>query len=128
MVTKTAQQCECGHAVETHNRKGHCRGTTTEGLFGTVFPCACCKVRLAPPPLHYKETNYGFEYGAAKISRLFSDAKKGWVALGLNTPKNEKAGKQGYQLYVTKTGKVRIYTPDGMAKPETIDHHDAEEN
>ena len=36
---------------------------------------------------HYKETQYGFEYGSAKVSRLFSDEKKGWVTIGVTTPK-----------------------------------------
>ena len=49
------------------------------------------------------ETAYGFEYGPAKISRCISDEKKGWVVLMLETPK------MAIQLYVTKTGKVRVY-------------------
>jgi hypothetical protein len=53
--------------------------------------------------MHYKETEYGFEWGAAKIERCFSDDKKGWVTLLLKTPKDE------LQIYVTKTGKVRVH-------------------
>jgi len=56
--------------------------------------------------MHYKETEYGFEYGAAKISRLFSDEEKGWVTLSLETPKYP--GHKAIQIYITKTGKVRI--------------------
>ncbi len=54
---------------------------------------------------HYAETKYGFEWGAAKIERGFSDDKKGWVTLILRTPKY----KNGLQIYVTKTGKIRIH-------------------
>ncbi|KKL10790.1 hypothetical protein LCGC14_2552280 [marine sediment metagenome] len=45
---------------------------------------------------------YGFKYGAAEVVRIASDGKKGWVVIGLDTPKTH------VQLYVTKTGKVRI--------------------
>ena len=54
------------------------------------------------PAIHYAETRYGFAWGAAKITRCFSEAKNGSVVLLLTTPK------QMIQLYVTKTGKVRI--------------------
>jgi hypothetical protein len=54
----------------------------------------------------YKETQYGFDWGAAKITRCFSDTKKGWVTLLLETPKHQ--GGNALQIYVTKTGKVRI--------------------
>lgn len=53
---------------------------------------------------HYQETKYGFEWGAAKIERCFSDSKKGWVTLILTTKKGD------WQIYVTKTGKVRIHS------------------
>ena len=53
--------------------------------------------------MHYKETQYGFEYGAAKVSRYCSDEKQGWVYMGVETPK------EVVELYITKTGKVRVY-------------------
>lgn len=56
--------------------------------------------------MHYKETEYGFEWGAATIERFFSDEKKGWVTLGLKTKKYP----EGIQIYITKTGKVRIFS------------------
>ena len=59
---------------------------------------------------HYEETAYGFEFGSAIVSRQISD-KKGWVVLGLETPKYP-AGKE-IQIYVTKTGKVRIHDSRG---------------
>jgi hypothetical protein len=58
---------------------------------------------------HYAETKYGFQWGAADVSRCFSDDKKGWVTLLLKTPKH----KNGIQIYVTKTGKVRVHGNDG---------------
>lgn len=58
--------------------------------------------------MHYQETQYGFEYGAAKIERLHSDEKTGAVVLGVKTPKG-----QYWQIYVTKTGKVRVFAPGG---------------
>lgn len=60
--------------------------------------------------IHYAETTYGFDYGAAKVERCFSDEKKGWVTLRVITPKHSI----GIQIYVTKTGKVRIH--DGFGR------------
>lgn len=54
----------------------------------------------------FHTTSYGFKWGAAEITRLASDGKKGWVVIGLDTPKTD------VQLYITKTGKVRIYVDD----------------
>lgn len=62
--------------------------------------------------MHYKETEYGFEYGDAKIQRFFSDDKKGWVTIGLNTSKVEM------QIYITRTGKVRIHSKEGEWFPK----------
>lgn len=46
---------------------------------------------------HYKETTFGFEYGAAKVERLFSH--KGAVCVRVG-------GKhQGVEIYVSKTGR-----------------------
>jgi len=53
-------------------------------------------------PIHFKELEYGFEWGAAKVERHISDDKQGWIIVGLETPKRT------LQIYVTKTGKVRI--------------------
>jgi hypothetical protein len=58
--------------------------------------------------MHYKETRYGFEYGAAKVERIFSDEKNGWVVIGVQTVR-----KHAIQIYVTKTGKVRIHSEGG---------------
>lgn len=60
---------------------------------------------------HFKNTQYGFEWGAAVIERGFSDEKKGWITLLLKTPKYP--AQRGIQIYVTKTGKVRIHDSTG---------------
>ena len=63
--------------------------------------------------MHYQETKYGFEYGAADVMRLHSDDATGWVTVGLKTRKDE------LQLYVTKTGKIRVYSQrDGELFPK----------
>ena len=64
--------------------------------------------------MHYAETKYGFDWGAAKVTRCFSDSNKGWVTLLLETPKH-KDGKS-LQIYVTKSGKVRIHDARGEWK------------
>lgn len=60
--------------------------------------------------IHYKETVHGFEYGAAKIERMCSDDKAGWVSMAVFTPRDE------VQIYVTKTGKVRVWNKKGEMK------------
>jgi len=62
--------------------------------------------------MHYKETKYGFEYGSANVQRLVSDDSKGWVTIGIATPKNE------IQVYVTKTGKIRVHSKGKEWKPD----------
>ena len=57
--------------------------------------------------MHLADTMYGFEWSCAKIQRIFSDKEKGWVTVGIETPKFE--GGKGLQVYITKTGKVRIF-------------------
>jgi len=61
--------------------------------------------------VHYKETKHGFEYGSARVTRMFSDEKEGWVTIGIETPKHK--GPETLQIYVTKTGKVRIFSKNG---------------
>lgn len=46
---------------------------------------------------------YGFKYGAAEVTRIASDEKKGWVILEIKTPK------QNLHLQITKTGKINVY-------------------
>lgn len=61
--------------------------------------------------IRYSETRYGFQYGDATVTRLFSDERKGWITIGLDTQKSE------LQIYVTKTGKVRIHDKNGEWQP-----------
>ena len=70
--------------------------------------------------IHYAETPYGFEYGAAKIDRVCSDKKKGWVVLSLGTPKHQNSKGMALQMYVTKSGKVRIMDVHSEWKPVPI--------
>jgi len=58
--------------------------------------------------IHYTETKYGFDWGAAKVQRCCSDDKKGWVLLLIETQK------AAIQIYVTKTGKLRV--TDGLGE------------
>ena len=63
--------------------------------------------------IHFSETQYGFNYGDAKVERLVSDEKKGYVILGLETSRHKRAKQSGIDIYVTRTGKVRIYSDGG---------------
>lgn len=49
-------------------------------------------------------TQYGFEWGPVTVERACSDNKKGWVLLLIKTAKHP----DGMQIYVTKSGKVRV--------------------
>ncbi len=49
-------------------------------------------------------TKHGFKWGPAEVSRYFNDEKKGWVVIGVITAKYPSS----VQVYVTKTGKVRV--------------------
>lgn len=50
-------------------------------------------------PIHYKETRYGFEYGAAKVKRIFN--REGQVCITLKTER------EVIDIRVTKTGMIR---------------------
>lgn len=53
------------------------------------------------------DTKFGFEWGAARVVRFCDDEKKGWVVIGLETPRH--SGADAVQIYVTKTGMVRVF-------------------
>jgi len=61
--------------------------------------------------IHYEETRWGFDYGSAKVTRITSDEKKGWVVIGISTRKKRN---NSIQIYVTKTGKIRVHSPGGL--------------
>lgn len=51
--------------------------------------------------IRYHETQYGFAYGAADVTRICSDPKHG-VWLEITTPREE------VQIRVTRTGLIRV--------------------
>ena len=57
--------------------------------------------------VHYEETKYGFQYGAARIERLWSCEKRKWIMLGVETEK------MAVDIHVTKTGKIRVFDRGG---------------
>lgn len=66
--------------------------------------------------IRFGEADYGFFYGAAEVTRLFSDPKTGRVVIGIKTPK------QAIQIGISRTGKVRIHNNDGewTAPPKKV--------
>lgn len=58
--------------------------------------------------IRYEETKFGFNWGSAEITRLFSDEDKEWIIMEIKTPKDR------IELYVTKTGKIRVHSVDGI--------------
>lgn len=58
-------------------------------------------------------TDFGFIYGPATVERYCGDEKKGWVVMGVKTAKYP----HGVQIYVTKTGKVRVHADGKEWKP-----------
>ena len=59
---------------------------------------------------YFAETESGFKWGVTEIERsasLRSGTDKGTIVITCRTPKAE------VELYVTKTGKLRIFNPDG---------------
>lgn len=65
--------------------------------------------------IHFEETTYGFNWGSAEVTRMMSDNKKKWIVLGVKTPKTEM------QIYVTKTGKVRVFSHGEWEPPKNDD-------
>lgn len=54
---------------------------------------------------------YGFKWGGAHVQRLGSDDERGWVVLEVRSRKSM------VQVYVTKTGKMRLHGADGKEIP-----------
>jgi hypothetical protein len=50
-----------------------------------------------------ENSRYGFVFGAATVERLCSDETKGWVIVGISSDRDK------IEVYVTKTGKMRVY-------------------
>jgi len=62
--------------------------------------------------MNFETTQYGFIYGPATVERACSDDKMGWIVLRVGTKKHPYL-----QLYITKTGKVRVYDARGEWTP-----------
>jgi hypothetical protein len=52
--------------------------------------------------IHFKDIEYGFEYGAATIERCCSSWEQGWVVLTIKTKK------VSLQICITKSGEITI--------------------
>ena len=65
------------------------------------------KETIVKADVHSAVTQFGFAYGNAVVERLMSDKKKGWVLIGI------KSSKKNIQIYITKTGKIRVVTCNG---------------
>lgn len=50
----------------------------------------------------YEETEFGFNFGSAEVTRVCSDKKKGWVILSVKTPRSE------IEIRVTKSGIIHV--------------------
>jgi len=66
--------------------------------------------------IHFQETRYGFEYGAATIERCLHDEKRGFVVITLLTPKYNYQKESQIDIRITKTGRVIIYCEDKTIK------------
>jgi len=75
--------------------------------------------------IYYKETSYGFEYGDAKVSRICSDEKKGWVVLEIASSKYPDY--RAIQIHVTKTGEIGIFSREGEWFPKDKIKHKKED-
>jgi len=61
-----------------------------------------------------QQTPFGFDWNCAKVERLASDDKKGWVYLGVTTPRDR------IEIYVTKSGKVRVYNAKDLTNKKEM--------
>ncbi len=57
----------------------------------------------------------GFEWGPVVVARLFCDDKNGTVTLGIETDRDK------LQVYVTRTGKVRVWNARGEMTNEEVE-------
>ena len=65
--------------------------------------------------MQIQRTPHGFDWNCAKIECLASDEKKGWVYLGVTTPRDS------IEIYITKSGKMRVYNAkDSTNKKEML--------
>lgn len=57
--------------------------------------------------IYFHETRFGFDYGDARVTRTYSDEKKGWVVIAIGTSKTN------LQIKVSKTGVMTLYNWKG---------------
>ena len=58
-------------------------------------------------------------WGPVRVERTASDEVKGWVVITIHTAMHGKHSKYpAIQIYITKTGKVRIFRGDEEIKVE----------
>ena len=62
-------------------------------------------------------TEFGFAWGSLEVTRLFCDDPPGWVAFGIQTPKHQRSAGTGIQVYVTRSGTVRVHDNRGEWTP-----------
>lgn len=63
--------------------------------------------------MRYTETPFGFDWGAAKVTRAISEPGKGsdgWVTLDIQTARDS------IQVYVSSTGKLRVFNLDNSGE------------
>ena len=87
--------------------------------------------------MQIQRTHHGFDWSCAKIECLASDEKKGWIYLGVTTPRDSieiyKSAStlraalltEGHQAMltprITKSGKMRVYNAkDSTNKKEML--------
>lgn len=59
-------------------------------------------------------TEFGFKFGDALVERVHKNKEKGWAIISIKTSRKN----QELQIYVTKTGKVRVYKYYGREMKE----------
>jgi hypothetical protein len=59
------------------------------------------RIKKGATVIHFRDMNYGFEYGALCVTRIHSDSRGG-VMIQLNSHNYE------VQVYVTATGRMKI--------------------
>ena len=107
LLVRAVEQNKPILASRTHEK---CYMVTIEGR-NLVERSRTSKAESVP----YAETKYGFDWGAVKITRCCSIVKKGIVILRLETPMHKESN--ALQIYVTKSGKVRIHGTGGEWRP-----------
>ena len=74
--------------------------------------------------MQIQRTPHGFDWSCAKIECLASDEKKGWIYLGVTTPKDSievyKSASTMLTPRITKSGKMRVYNAKDSTNKKEI--------